>query len=53
MQPKHIRRELPLKKNIADISAQLATATDDDVITALVSLRDGSENHLRAFNRQL
>ncbi|MEK7600143.1 MAG: DUF2202 domain-containing protein [Patescibacteria group bacterium] len=41
------------EKDIADISAQLATATDDDVITALVSLRDGSESHLRAFNRQL
>ncbi|HMS50641.1 MAG TPA: DUF2202 domain-containing protein [Candidatus Saccharibacteria bacterium] len=41
------------EKDIADISAQLATATDQDVIAALESLRSGSENHLRAFNRQL
>lgn len=41
------------EKDIADISAQLATATDQDVITTLESLRDASENHLRAFNRQL
>ncbi len=41
------------EKDIADISTQLATATDEDVITALESLRSGSENHLRAFNRQM
>ncbi len=41
------------EKDIADISAQLATATDDDVITTLEALRSASENHLRAFNRQL
>lgn len=41
------------EKDIADISAQLSTAADDDVIAALESLRSGSENHLRAFNRQL
>ncbi len=41
------------EKDIADISTQLATATDDDVVTTLESLRSGSEKHLRAFNRQL
>lgn len=41
------------EKDIADISNQLATATDNDVITTLEVLRSGSENHLRAFNRQL
>ena len=41
------------EKDIEDISTQLSTATDDDVIAALESLRSGSENHLRAFNRQL
>lgn len=41
------------EKDIADISTQLSTAKDDDVIAALESLRSGSENHLRAFNRQL
>lgn len=41
------------EKDIADISNQLATATDQDVIAALETLRSGSENHLRAFNRQL
>ena len=41
------------EKDIADISAQLATTTDQDVIDTLESLRSGSENHLRAFNRQL
>lgn len=40
------------EKDIADISTQLATATDQDVIDTLESLRKGSENHLRAFNRQ-
>ena len=41
------------EKDIADISMQLATATDQDVIDTLESLRNGSENHLRAFNKQL
>lgn len=41
------------EKDIADIGAQLATASDDDIIATLESLRSGSENHLRAFNRQL
>jgi hypothetical protein len=41
------------EKDIADISTQLATATDQDVIATLESLRSASENHLRAFNRQL
>ena len=39
--------------DIKDITNQLSTAIDQDVITTLNSLRDGSENHLRAFNRQL
>jgi len=39
--------------DIKDISAQLATATDADVILTLEKLRSGSENHLRAFNNQL
>lgn len=41
------------EKDIADISTQLETAQDEDIITTLESLRRGSENHLRAFNRQL
>ena len=41
------------EKDITDITNQLATATDSDIISALNSLRSGSENHLRAFNRQL
>ena len=41
------------EKDIADISTQLATITDQDVTDTLESLRSGSENHLRAFNRQL
>jgi len=41
------------EKDIKDISMQLSTATDQDVITTLEVLRSGSENHLRAFNRQL
>lgn len=41
------------EKDIADISTQLSTASDQDVIVALESLRSGSENHLRAFNKQL
>ncbi|MGB3023957.1 MAG: DUF2202 domain-containing protein [Candidatus Saccharimonadales bacterium] len=41
------------EKDIADINTQLATATDTDVVRTLEDLRRGSENHLRAFNRQL
>ena len=41
------------EKDIADITTQLATATDGDIVSALERLRTGSENHLRAFNRQL
>jgi hypothetical protein len=41
------------EKDIADISAQLATATDQAVVDVLEKLRSASENHLRAFNRQL
>ena len=40
------------EKDIADISAQLSTATEQDVIDTLEKLRKGSENHLRAFNKQ-
>ncbi len=39
--------------DIKDISTQLATATDADVILTLEKLRSASENHLRAFNNQL
>lgn len=39
--------------DIVDISKQLETAADTDVITVLEKLRRGSENHLRAFNRRL
>ncbi len=41
------------EKDIADISTQLASASDQDVIATLETLRSGSENHLRAFNKQL
>ena len=41
------------EKDIEDITDQLATATDSDIVVTLESLRSGSENHLRAFNRQL
>jgi len=41
------------EKDIADITNQLATATDSDIVQTLEDLRNGSENHLRAFNRQL
>lgn len=39
--------------DIADITKQLETASDVDVIQTLEDLRRGSENHLRAFSRQL
>jgi hypothetical protein len=39
--------------DIADITQQLATTTEQDVNDTLEDLRRGSENHLRAFNRQL
>jgi hypothetical protein len=41
------------ERDIADINVQLATTSDDDVISTLEALRKGSESHLRAFNRQL
>lgn len=41
------------EKDIADITKQLATATDSDIVATLEALRSGSESHLRAFNRQL
>lgn len=41
------------EKDIADITTQLATATDADIVSTLEDLRSGSESHLRAFNRQL
>lgn len=41
------------EKDIADITDQLAIASDEAVISVLERLRSGSENHLRAFNRQL
>jgi hypothetical protein len=41
------------EKDIADITSQLATASDAAVVEVLEKLRSGSENHLRAFNKQL
>jgi hypothetical protein len=41
------------EKDIADITVQLATATDADIVSTLEALRSGSESHLRAFNRQI
>lgn len=42
------------EKDIADITNILSDTTDDsDVVSTLEALRQGSENHLRAFNRQL
>jgi hypothetical protein len=41
------------EKDIADINTQLETASETDVIQTLEDLRRGSENHLRAFNKQL
>jgi hypothetical protein len=41
------------EKDIKDISTQLETASDVDVIATLEDLRRGSENHLRAFSKQL
>ncbi len=39
--------------DIADLTEMLSTATDADMIAMMENLRRGSENHLRAFNRQL
>lgn len=39
--------------DIADITEMLAETLDSDVISTLERLRSASENHLRAFNRQL
>ena len=41
------------EKDIADITYQLENASEEDVIETLERLRSGSENHLRAFNKQL
>lgn len=41
------------EKDIADITKQLSTATEEDIVSILEALRNGSENHLRAFNRQI
>lgn len=41
------------EKDIADIGEILGKVSDSDVVSALEDLRRGSENHLRAFNRQL
>jgi hypothetical protein len=41
------------EKDIADITYQLENASEEDVIDTLERLRSGSENHLRAFNKQL
>lgn len=41
------------ERDIKDISKQLETATDPDVTTTLERLWQASENHLRAFSRQL
>ena len=42
------------EKDIADITNILSDTTGEtDVVAALEDLRKGSENHLRAFNRQL
>lgn len=41
------------EKDIADITDILSVVPDEDIVTALEALRSGSENHLRAFNRQL
>jgi hypothetical protein len=39
--------------DINDLTKMLATAKDADVIAMMENLRNGSENHLRAFNNQL
>lgn len=39
--------------DISDISDMLGKTLDSDVIATLERLRSASENHLRAFNRQL
>lgn len=39
--------------DIADITRMLGQTLDSDVIATLERLRSASENHLRAFNRQL
>lgn len=41
------------EKDIKDISFQLENESNPVVVTVLESLRAGSENHLRAFNRQV
>jgi hypothetical protein len=41
------------EKDISDLSDMLAQNSDEDIVQTLESLRSGSENHLRAFNKQL
>lgn len=41
------------EKDIADLSAYLDTDPPADVTAVMTSLRDGSSNHLAAFQRQL
>jgi hypothetical protein len=41
------------EKDIADIEKQLSTTKDQQIIDTLTSLKNASENHLRAFNRQI
>lgn len=41
------------ERDITDITAQLAKTTESDIVATLEALRNGSENHLRAFTRQL
>lgn len=41
------------ERDIQDLTEALAYTTDAAVIAVLTDLRNGSENHLRAFNRQL
>lgn len=41
------------ERDIADITEMLAGTLDANVIATLERLRNASENHLRAFNRQL
>ncbi len=41
------------ERDIADITEMLAATLDADIIATLERLRNASENHLRAFNRQL
>jgi hypothetical protein len=39
--------------DIADINSEIVKADNEDIKQIFVNLRQGSENHLMAFNRQL